>query len=133
METPLPERRKDVDTRKVIEVVTEHIDMRLDERLKGFVTWQGLAGSVVGLVGLIFVVVSAFMAPVKESAIATRAEMKDARKDLGEEVRELRMEFKEEVHALTAEVKAVRSVTVDGHSRGRAQEELRRTTITEDR
>lgn len=129
MDTPLPDRRQDLNTRKVIEVVTEHIDSKLDDKLKGFVTWQGLAGSVVALVGLVFIVVSAFMAPVKESQAQLRQEAKDNKADTAESFRDLRGEIRQ----LSSEVRAIRSVTVDGQSRGRAQEELRRNTITEDR
>jgi hypothetical protein len=122
-----PERRRDVNTRKVIEVLTEHIDAKLDEKMKGHVTWQGLAGSVVALVGLIFIVVSAFMTPVKESAAQTRAEVRDVKGDTAAAIREMRQDIRQ----ISAEVRAVKSVTVDGQPRGRAQEELRRTNAEE--
>jgi hypothetical protein len=126
-EWPETERRRDINTRKVIEVLTEHFDSKFDEKLKGHVSWQGLAGSVVGLVGLIFVVVSAFMTPVKESAAQTRAEMKDVKGETAAAIREMRLDIRQ----ISNEVRAVRSVTVDGQPRAAAKEALRRTNAEE--
>lgn len=106
----------------------EALDEKLESKLRPHVTWQGLAGSVVALVGLIFIVVSAFMTPVKESAAQTRAEMKESKSDTAADLREMRQEIRQ----ISAEVRAVKSVTVDGQSRGRAQEELRRTSTNVD-
>lgn len=115
------------ELRARIEGFDETLDDKLEARLRGHVTWQGLAGSVVALVGLVFIVVSAFMTPVKESAAQTRAEMKEVKGDTAEGIREVRQEIRQ----ISAEVRAVRSVTVDGESRGRAQEQLRRTNAEE--
>lgn len=134
------DRRKDINTRKVIDVLKQHFDEKLDEhdamldakleeKLKGHVTWQGLAASVVGLVGLIFMVVSAFMAPIKESQQQARAEVREVKADTAAAIREVR----DDIRQVSAEVRAVRSVTVDGQSRGRAQEELRKHSPSEDK
>jgi hypothetical protein len=125
--------RSDASTRKVIDRLdrlTEEVEAfegKLTERLKGHVTYAGLWGSAIALLGLVATLVFALNAPVKESAAATRLEMKDARKDLGVEVRELRKEFREEIRSVAAEVKAPRTVTVDGAPRSEAKAELKRS------
>lgn len=129
--------RTDASTRKVIERLdtltrtVDGFDEHLEKKLKGYVSWQGIWASAIALLALVATLVFALNAPVKESSAATRLEMKDARKDLGTEVKELRREFREEVRGLTAEVKAVRSVTVDQIPRAQAKQELQRSKAEE--
>jgi hypothetical protein len=125
--------RSDASTRKVIDRLdkltaeVEGFEAKLTERLRGHVTYAGLWGSAVALLGLVATLVFALSAPVKDSAAATRAEMRDARKDLGVEVKELRRELKEEVRNIGRDVGAVRAVTVDGTPRSEARQELQRS------
>lgn len=126
------ERREDRVTRKLVdeieglkEIVSE-FDTELEKKMKGFVTWQGLAGSVVALVGLIFLVVAALMTPVKESAAQTRIEMKEARKDLADEVRGFKQEAGSKIEKIDSRVEALYRVTVEGKPRGPVKEEVNR-------
>ncbi len=128
------ERRKDRVTRKLIEdmdgikQMVASFDEHLEAKTKSFVSWQGLAGSVVALVGLIFLVVGALMTPVKESAAQTRIEMKEARKDLADEVKDLKQDVSRKVEKIDARVEAVYRVTVEGKPRGPVKEEANRRT-----
>lgn len=63
------ERRKDINTRKVIDVVGKQVD----DKLKHYVSWQAFALSLVGFLGLVGVLVTALVAPAKDKAAAVEA------------------------------------------------------------
>lgn len=60
------ERRKDINTRKVIEVAGK----QTDEKLRHYVSWQAFSLSLVGFLGLVGVLVTALVNPAKEKATA---------------------------------------------------------------
>lgn len=94
-ETPPEERRKDLNTRKVIEVLSE----KMDEKLKTVVTWEKLIlllGSFAAVLITAAWMVTAFRADRAEAAAASaQAGVKDLRKDSGEAIQLVREELKE--------------------------------------
>ncbi len=94
-ERPVSERRKDVDTRKVIEVLTA----KMDERVKSVVTWEKLI-FILGTAGVVIVsgawAVTTMAATKAEAAASSnKADTAQLRKDSGDAIQLVREELKE--------------------------------------
>jgi anti-sigma-K factor RskA len=96
------ERRTDINTRKVIEV----LDAKLEEKLRGVVFWERL--TVILGVAAVVIITGATMASSRAEARASSAESSVAnlRKDTGEAIQLLREENREgrtDIRALSKE------------------------------
>lgn len=93
------ERRKDVNTRKVIEVVTAHIDEALTERLKSVVMWERLV-FILGIAAVVIVsaswaVTTLASGRAEASAASAKADVKELRNDSGDAIQLVREELKD--------------------------------------
>lgn len=127
--------RKDVVSRAVIEHldaaradIVEAMEAKLDERLRSHVTWQGLAGSFVGLLGLVATLVFSLVAPVKESAAATRQEARESRKDLAEEVKEFKRDSANKLDKIDARVEGMWQAGFEGKPKAEVREAVNKKT-----
>lgn len=128
------QERKDFASRQIIERVdqareamTEAVEDKLDERLKSHVTWPGIWGSAIGLLGLVATMVFTLMGPQKDALAAERRERLDVQKDMATEFRELRKALESQSKETGAAIQAIKDVIVEGKARREAQQDLRRT------
>jgi cytoskeletal protein RodZ len=98
LDTPT-ERRRDVNTRKVIEVLSEKFDEKLEEKLKGVVMWERLSVilgvSAVVIVSAAWVVTTMASSRAEASATSAKADVATLRKDSGDAIQLVREELKE--------------------------------------
>lgn len=92
---PTDERRKDINTRKVIEVLSE----KFDEKLKSVVMWERLlvilgAFATATVTGA-WVVTTVAVARAEGVGLAAKADVRDLRKDSGDAIQLVREELKE--------------------------------------
>lgn len=127
--------RKDLNTRLVIDhlesvkaQLTETLEEKLDERLRGHVTWQGLAGSFVGLLGLVATLVFSLVAPVKDSVAATRQDARESRKDLADEVKEFKKDSSAKLDKIDARIEGMWQVAVEGKNKATVRDDVNRKT-----
>lgn len=127
--------RRDFASRKIIEHVekaradlTEALESKLDERLKPHVTWPGIGGAMVALLGLVVTLVFTLSAPVKADVAAERKERMEQNKDMATEFRELRKSMDADRKELNAAVQAIKDVIVEGRARRDAQKDFQRKT-----
>lgn len=106
--------------------ITESVETKLDERLRSHVTWPGIWGSAIGLLGLVATLVFTLVTPVKDAVAAERKERLDQNKDMAGEFRELRKSMDADRKELSAAVQAIKDVIVEGKARREASQELRR-------
>lgn len=125
---PGTEQRKDVNTRKVIEVLSAKFDEKLEERLKSHVTWPGVMGASVALLGLVATLVFTLTAPVKSEAAAVEVRV-TRRQDRTEDADAKRFDrLEKQVNDQNAAVQAIKDVVVEGKARREALEEFKRKT-----
>lgn len=110
------------------ERIIEAVESKLDERLKSHVTWPGIWGSAIGLLGLVATMVFTLMAPQKEALASERKERLDQSRDMATEFRELRKAMDADRKELSAAVQAIKDVIVEGQPRREAREKLRQKT-----
>jgi type II secretory pathway component PulM len=137
--TPPEERRKDINTRKVIEVVTdkviEHLDAKLAERdekqketLKHYVNWAAYAGGLVAFLGFVFLLVAAIVTPTKEKAAAVEQRQDKLETAMRDDVKAL-VTSVQKLEISAAEQRATYRVIVEGVSRSAAKAEVSKVQI----
>jgi hypothetical protein len=105
------ERRRDVNTRKVIEVLTA----KMDERVKSVVTWEKLL-FILGASGLAIVsaawgVTTLASAKAEAAASSAKADVAQLRRDSGDAIQLVREELKETRADIRGLYRSVRSNT----------------------
>lgn len=98
-DAPTGDRRQDVNTRKVIEVVTAHIDEALAVRLKGVVFWERLT-VILGVAAVVIIsaawaVMTSGVSEAKAATASAKADVRDLRQDSGGAIQLVREELKE--------------------------------------
>lgn len=127
--------RKDLASRQIIDHVdraraqlVEAMEAKLDERLRPHVTWPGVGGSFVALLGMVAALMLGISTPNREAIASERKERLDQNKDMANEFRELRKSMDADRKELTAAVQAIKDVVVENKSRREAREEFQRKT-----
>ena len=104
-----PERRKDVNTRKVIEVLSK----KMDERFKGVVTWEKLIAilgtAAVVIVSASWAVTGAAVASAKSAAKDAQDGVSQLRRDSGDAIQLVREELKDTRGDIRSLYRAVRT------------------------
>jgi hypothetical protein len=124
------ERRKDIDTRKVIEVLEERLGEKIEtvvaDKMRGKVDWGSLAGLLVAFLGLTTVFVTALLAPTKAESAAAVAKAEKVGAVLDTKLEKVVSDV-QDLKVNAARQQAVYEVVVKQRPRAEAKAEAERT------
>ncbi len=104
-----PDRRKDVNTRKVIEVLTA----KMDEKVKSVVTWEKLifilGVAAVVIIGAAWTVTTLASGRAEAAAQSAKADVKELRQDSGNAIQLVREELKDTRTDIRSVYRAIRT------------------------
>lgn len=115
--------RQDINTRVLFERI-DRLEDDLEKQLKGHVTWQGLAGSIIALLGLVWLLT----APARDGAIAAKLETREQVKELKEETAEKLEKFDAKIERVDVKVDGIYRFVVEQQPRGAVKAEVKRRT-----
>lgn len=124
---PQPDRRRDINTRKVIEVVTaqvvEHIDEKLDQKLRGHVSYPVFVGLLFAFLGLAALVATAIATPAKDKASSVESRQEKLESSVKDDIRAL-VSAVQKLEVSAAKTEATYRVIVEGVPRATAKAEV---------
>lgn len=120
---PEQERRKDVNTRKVIEVLSAKLDEKLNEKLRGHVAYPVFFGLLVAFLGLAAIVAAAIATPAKDRAAAVEARQDRLETGVQSDVKALTTAI-QKLEISAAKTEATYRVIVEGVPRATAKAEV---------
>lgn len=120
------EPRKDINTRKVIDVLERKVVEKMDERLKPYVTYAVLLGILTGVFGTGALIVTAVLTPATSASASTSAKV-----DRLETKVEKLVDAVGDLKVSAAETRATYNVIVKQRSRAEAKAEAESTIAKE--
>jgi hypothetical protein len=128
--TEVNERRRDVNTRKVIEVLEEKLGERMEkaisDKMRGKVDWGALAGMLIAFLGLTTVFVTALLAPTKAESAAAMVKAERVGAVLDSRLEKVVSDV-QDLKVTAAKQQAVYDVIVKQRPRAEAKAEAERT------